>query len=105
MSAPDLISPQVHTHARGVRPGPARTACARRQENADHGTTNLTRCIHDPPPVQALPESPLIMETSIAGPGFINARLAPEWLAAELEGLIFTGAGAWAPPVPGGRQR
>jgi len=53
----------------------------------------------------ALPESPLIQETSIAGPGFINVKIAPIWLGAELEALVTNGTATWAPPVPDQRNR
>lgn len=48
----------------------------------------------------ALPASPLIAETSLAGPGFINVRLAPEWLGKHLTRLVAAGPegiAAWAP--------
>lgn len=53
----------------------------------------------------ALPPSPLVESTSIAGPGFINVTLSRSWLAAELGTLLYGGAKAWAPPTPGGRRR
>ncbi len=35
--------------------------------------------------VDHLPETPMLSETSIAGPGFVNLRLDGNWLAAELQ--------------------
>lgn len=55
--------------------------------------------------LDALPESPLISETSIAGPGFINARVSTEWLSKELQGLLRNGSSSWAPPLPQGREK
>jgi len=53
----------------------------------------------------ALPASPLIVETSIAGPGFINAKVSSKWIASELQTLLVAGPQIWAPPVPGGRRK
>jgi arginyl-tRNA synthetase len=53
----------------------------------------------------ALPASPMVAATSIAGPGFINVTLSRPWLAQRLGGLLTHGAGSLAPPVPGGRRR
>lgn len=35
--------------------------------------------------VEAIPENPILSKVEIAGPGFINLTLSPEWLAARLE--------------------
>jgi arginyl-tRNA synthetase len=46
----------------------------------------------------ALPASPLVAATSLAGPGFINVRLAPAALAARLTAMLRAGSPAlWAP--------
>ncbi|KAK3288796.1 hypothetical protein CYMTET_3733, partial [Cymbomonas tetramitiformis] len=55
--------------------------------------------------LDALPDSPLISETSIAGPGFINARVSSEWLSQELQGLLRNGSSSWAPPIPQDREK
>eukprot|EP00958_Prasinococcus_capsulatus_P010240 scaffold996_cov409-Prasinococcus_capsulatus_cf.AAC.26 len=49
--------------------------------------------------IDALPESPLITEVSIAGPGFINTTLSREWAAAQLKDLRTNGAESWKPNV------
>ncbi|GAB4821599.1 hypothetical protein N2152v2_008645 [Parachlorella kessleri] len=42
--------------------------------------------------------SSLIKETSLAGPGFINIRISPDWLAAHLTAMVRAGSVAgWAP--------
>ncbi len=46
----------------------------------------------------ALPASPLVAATSLAGPGFINVRLAPAALGARLTAMLRAGSPAlWAP--------
>lgn len=47
--------------------------------------------------VGQLPASPLVKETSLAGPGFINVRIAPEWLGAHLTRMVGDGIASWAP--------
>jgi len=54
----------------------------------------------------ALPASPLIKETSLAGPGFINIRLSSEWLAAHVTTMLANRQGitAWAPSGVAGKR-
>jgi len=58
----------------------------------------------------ALPESEVIGETSVAGPGFINVRVRPEFLARRVEEAARGGEApgarlppSWAPSPPCGR--
>ena len=59
----------------------------------------------------ALPESGIVAETSVAGPGFINVRVCPEFLARRVEDAARGGGGgggarlppSWAPDPPCGR--
>lgn len=44
-----------------------------------------------------LGEQPMISETSLAGPGFINVRVSPTWLAAHVRGMLRDGASSVVP--------
>lgn len=56
--------------------------------------------------VAALPPSPLVQETSLAGPGFINIRLSREWLTSHLNAMLASpeGVAAWAPADVRGKR-
>ena len=54
--------------------------------------------------VSALPASPLIASTSLAGPGFINVVLSRDWLAARGLGLLPGGGASGAPAGYAGRR-
>lgn len=43
--------------------------------------------------VAHLPDTELIAEVSVAGPGFINMRLAPNWLTNQIDRILDEGAG------------
>lgn len=49
----------------------------------------------------ALPPSPLISETSLAGPGFINVRISTEWLAEHVTEMLADPRHlqSWTPPA------
>lgn len=49
----------------------------------------------------ALPPSPLISETSLAGPGFINVRISREWLAEHVTEMLANPRHlqSWTPPA------
>lgn len=49
--------------------------------------------------VANLPPSDIIKETSLAGPGFINIRVDPSWLAARTSAMLASkdGIASWAP--------
>ena len=47
--------------------------------------------------IAALPPNDLIVETSIAGPGFINLRLNPEYLVGRIRRLFEEGPAVFAP--------
>lgn len=47
--------------------------------------------------LDALPASPLVAETSLAGPGFINIRLSKQWLGAHIRSMLRAGIQSWAP--------
>jgi arginyl-tRNA synthetase len=51
-----------------------------------------------------LGESDLIASTDVAGPGFINIRLRPSWLAAQLDGIIAAGQRWGDVPLAAGRS-
>ena len=53
--------------------------------------------------MKALPASPLVSETSIAGPGFINCKLSPAVLGKRLQGMLVHGIASWAPDLSGKR--
>lgn len=44
-----------------------------------------------------LPDTGMISETSLAGPGFINIRISKEWLAARITAMLRDGIASWAP--------
>lgn len=48
----------------------------------------------------ALPANSLIKETSLAGPGFVNCKIAPEYLAAKVQAMMVNGVESWAPKLP-----
>lgn len=50
--------------------------------------------------LQALPSSPVVAETSLAGPGFINVRINKEFLATHIRDMLASpnGLKSWAPP-------
>lgn len=50
--------------------------------------------------IDALPESELIKEVSIAGPGFINTTLSRDWAALQLKSLLREGTDSWKPNTP-----
>lgn len=50
-----------------------------------------------------LAPSPLISETSLAGPGFINVRVSLDWLGDHVRAMLNDGVGTWAPKLPYGR--
>ena len=49
--------------------------------------------------VAALPETSMVSETSLAGPGFINVRISKEWLANHISDMLASPKGieSWAP--------
>ena len=49
--------------------------------------------------LSALPDTPMIGETSLAGPGFINVRLSKDWLADHVTAMMASpkGVQSWAP--------
>lgn len=49
---------------------------------------------------KALPESPMIASTSIAGPGFVNLKLSTEWMEQRLLNVLNDGMATWAPLLP-----
>ena len=54
----------------------------------------------------ALPPSPLISETSLAGPGFINVRISTDWLAEHVTAMLADPRHlqAWSPPALAGMK-
>ena len=42
--------------------------------------------------VDHIPESDLVSSIELAGPGFINIRLHPAWLAGQVEAIVLAGA-------------
>jgi hypothetical protein len=51
------------------------------------------------------PSGGLVSETSLAGPGFINIRISPDWLAAHLTRMVQAGSpAAWAPRGLAGKK-
>jgi len=48
----------------------------------------------------ALPQSPAVASTSIAGPGFVNFVLSKAWLAARVDAMLRDGIATWAPQLP-----
>jgi arginyl-tRNA synthetase len=54
----------------------------------------------------ALPSTPMISETSLAGPGFINVRLSREWLETHITSMVADPKGLqrWAPKGFEGRK-
>lgn len=54
--------------------------------------------------LDALPASPLIEETSLAGPGFINVRINKKFLASHIRDMLAhpNGLKSWAPPSMSG---
>lgn len=54
--------------------------------------------------LSALPASPLVAETSLAGPGFINVRLSHDWLGAHVTTMLRQGVGSWAPRGYAGKR-
>jgi len=49
---------------------------------------------------EALDSRDIIRETSIAGAGYVNVVLSPEWLAHRISSMLVNGIGSWAPPSP-----
>ncbi|KAI7841040.1 hypothetical protein COHA_005268 [Chlorella ohadii] len=45
----------------------------------------------------ALPETGMVAETSLAGPGFINIRIDSSWLAQHVTHMLRNGIATWAP--------
>ncbi|PRW45481.1 arginine--tRNA chloroplastic mitochondrial-like isoform X2 isoform B [Chlorella sorokiniana] len=45
----------------------------------------------------ALPETGMVAETSLAGPGFINIKLDSNWLAQHVTHMLRNGIATWAP--------
>ncbi|EFN53033.1 hypothetical protein CHLNCDRAFT_26194 [Chlorella variabilis] len=54
--------------------------------------------------VAHLPETGMVAETSLAGPGFINIRISPDWLASHLTTMLRQGISTWAPAGYAGRR-
>ncbi|GBF91032.1 hypothetical protein Rsub_03887 [Raphidocelis subcapitata] len=53
----------------------------------------------------ALPENGVLASTSLAGPGFINIRVAGDYVATRINNMLQNGMGVWAPPLPGPYKR
>ncbi|KAI3424703.1 hypothetical protein D9Q98_008093 [Chlorella vulgaris] len=51
-----------------------------------------------------LPETGMVAETSLAGPGFINIRISPEWLAQHITSMMRDGISTWVPAGYAGRR-
>jgi arginyl-tRNA synthetase len=56
--------------------------------------------------VAALPETSMVSETSLAGPGFINVRINKEWLANHISDMLASPRGieSWAPSGFSGKK-
>eukprot|EP00250_Pteridium_aquilinum_P012236 c20590_g1_i2 orf=786-2864(-) len=48
---------------------------------------------------KALPSSPLIEKTSVAGPGFVNVVLSNRWVEERIHKMLLEGVGTWAPDL------
>ncbi|KAI5081090.1 hypothetical protein GOP47_0004273 [Adiantum capillus-veneris] len=48
---------------------------------------------------KALPSSPLIEKTSVAGPGFINIIVSSRWMEERIHKMLIDGLGSWAPSL------
>ncbi|KIZ07760.1 hypothetical protein MNEG_0179, partial [Monoraphidium neglectum] len=48
----------------------------------------------------ALPPNGLLSATSLAGPGFINCRVSPSYLADRVNNMLLHGTNVWAPSLP-----
>jgi len=48
----------------------------------------------------ALPANGVLADTSLAGPGFINCRLTPDYLSNRINNMLEHGMTVWAPPLP-----
>lgn len=51
--------------------------------------------------VASLPTNPLVKETSLAGPGFINVKVSREYLAARVGSIVTDGLDNFAPNMQG----
>ncbi|GMH37395.1 hypothetical protein BSKO_05268 [Bryopsis sp. KO-2023] len=50
--------------------------------------------------IDAVKDSPIIASTSVAGPGFVNIKLSPDWVAGRLGSMMKNGIQSWAPKPP-----
>ncbi|MCO5591152.1 hypothetical protein L7F22_045133 [Adiantum nelumboides] len=48
---------------------------------------------------RALPASPLIERTSVAGPGFVNVIISSGWMEERIQTMLIDGVGSWAPAL------
>ncbi|MCO5613462.1 hypothetical protein L7F22_067739 [Adiantum nelumboides] len=48
---------------------------------------------------KALPSSPLIEKTSVAGPGFVNVIISSRWMEERIHKMLIDGVGSWAPSL------
>ncbi|KAI8475928.1 MAG: tRNA synthetases class I (R)-domain-containing protein [Monoraphidium minutum] len=53
----------------------------------------------------ALPANGMVSGTSLAGPGFINVRVSPDYLSDRINNMLDKGMGVWAPALPGPYRR
>lgn len=49
--------------------------------------------------LSALPANQIIKETSLAGPGFVNCKLVPEYIADKVQAMMLNGVASWAPKL------
>ena len=49
--------------------------------------------------LKALPSNTMVVETSLAGPGFINCKLSRVWLAQRINAMLVNGISTWAPHI------